>query len=522
MVWESEINELNHRRHLAEQMGGEEAVARHRERGKLTVRERIATLADPGSFQEIGSLAGSATYDGDKLVAFSPSNCVIGTCTLNGRRVVINGGDFTVRGGAHEENIASKSGYTEGMALDSCIPYVRLLDATGGSIRDLGLGGHPILPGRHDPGSGIPRLDVRLLNTIPVVSAVLGSVAGYPAVQACLSHFSVMVRGTSQIFVGGPPVVKAALYYDITKEELGGEKIQAYEGGVIDNVADNEPEAFAMIRRFLSYMPDSVWELPPRIECLDDPNRRDEELLSIVPRASNATYNAYKILKCVLDHDSFFEIAPYYGKSRIIGLARANGYPVGVMINNPMHLGGSMDISAGEKVTRFLQLCDTFHLPIVYFVDEPGFMVGLDSEKRGMVRIGARVSFVTGQTKVPWFSVIIRQAFGVAGAIHIRTGGMCRRYAWPSGTWGPMHIEGGATAAYRREIESAPDPEAKRKEIEHRMKSLNSPFRTAEVFGIEDIIDPRDTRPLLCDFIGAAQTVLKTQIGPSVGPSYRP
>jgi len=517
MVWQSEIDELKHRRHLAAQLGGKEGLERQRIRGKLTVRERIDALADTGSFQEIGGLAGSATYEGDKLTAFTPSNTVIGLCTLDGRKVVLTGGDFTVRGGAADASVGDKSGFTQKLAMDWRLPYIRLLDATGGSVRTFEQIGRTYIP--INPGSyGIEKL----LCEVPIVSAVLGSVAGLPAVQACLAHFNLMVKGISQVFPGGPPVVKAALGYDITKEELGDERTQVYQGGVIDNLAETEEEAFTMIRRFLSYMPDNVWQMPPRTETTDDPNRRDDELLSIIPRERNRPYNPYDILNRTLDHDSFFEIAPFYGRSRVTGLARVNGYPVGVMINNPMHMGGSMDVTAGDKVIRFLQLCDTFHLPMVYFADEPGFMVGLESQKQGIVRAGARMVCATYYTKMPWITFVIRQLYGVAGQCHDRPGGMFKRVAWLSANWGSMHIEGGATAAYRREIEAAHDPEAKREEIEQRLKAVASPFRTAEAFNIEDIIDPRETRPLLCDFIEMAQGMLKTQLGPTIGPSYRP
>jgi len=517
MVWQPEIDELERRRRLAEQMGGPESIARQHSHGKLTVRERISALADPGSFQEIGVLAGSATYKDDKLVVFTPANSVAGLCTLDGRKVVISGGDFTVRGGAADASVGRKSYYIQDIALQWRLPYIRLLDATGGSVRTFEQLGRTYIP--DNPGTSSAQ---KLLCTVPVVSAVLGSVAGLPAVEACLAHFNLMVKGTTQVFAGGPPVVKAALGYDITKEELGDERTQVYQGGVIDNLVENEQEAFSMIRRFLSYLPDNVWEVPPRIESNDDPNRREEELLSVIPRETRKGYDPRKILKLVLDRDSFFEIAPFYGRSRVIGLGRVNGYPVGAMINNPMFLGGSMDIAAGDKVIRFLELCNTFHLPMVYFADEPGFMVGIDAQRQGIVRAGARIVCVTCETQMPWITFVIRQLFGVAGGLHLRPGGMYQRYAWPSGNWGSMHIEGGAAAAYRREIQEAPDPEAKKEEIELRLKAMSSPFRTAEAFNIEDIIDPRDTRPLLCDFIELAQKEIKRQLGPVPGASYLP
>ena len=317
-------------------------------------------------------------------------------------------------------------------------------------------------------------------------------------------------------------MVKAALGYDITKEELGDDRTQVRIAGVIDNLGKTEEDGLNQIRQFLSYMPSSVWEMPPYIAPTDDRDRRDEELLSVLPKKRTRPYDSYAVLNHVLDRDSFFEMGKLYGRSRITGLARANGYPVGVMINNPKFLGGSMDTDAGQKVCRFLNLCDTFHLPLVYFVDEPGFMVGLEEQKKGILRAGARLVHVTSRTRMPWLAFVMRQIYGVAGQLNLRLSGMHRRYAWPSGRWGSMHIEGGTYAAYRREIDSAPDPEAKLAEIEARLQALASPFRTAETFSIEDIIDPRDTRPLLCDFVESAQDVIQTQLGPTLAPVYTP
>ncbi|MEE8398631.1 MAG: carboxyl transferase domain-containing protein [Desulfobacterales bacterium] len=515
MVWEPEVEELKHRHSLAEKMGGEEGIAKQHSRGKLTVRERIAGLVDPDSFREIGKLAGTARYEGDTLVGLTPGNSVMGLCEVNGQKVALSGGDFTIRGGSADGSV--NKGNVVQMALDWRLPYVRLLDATGGSVKSFAKMGRTYIP----DANPYCALEARLLNVAPVVSAVMGSVAGLPAVEACMAHFSLMVKGTSQVFPGGPPVVKAALGDDVTKEELGGEEIQAYQGGVIDNVAEDEQDAFRMIRRFLSYMPGNVWKMPPRLEPTDDPGRRDEELLSIIPRKKNKPYDPHKLLNHVLDRDSLFEISPHYGRSRIIALARMNGYPVGVMINNPRHLGGSTDVAAGTKVIRFMQICNTFHLPMIYFADEPGFMVGMEAQRQGILRAGAKIVCATCETRMPWITVITRQLFGVAGQLHNRPGGMYKRLAWPSGNWGSMHIEGGTSAAYRRVIESAPDPEAKRLEIEASLKALASPFKTAEATGL-DIIDPRDTRPLICDFIEMAQDILQTQLGPTHGPGFQP
>lgn len=516
MVWQPEIDELTHRKELAAQMGGEENVAKHRARGKLPVRERLALLADPGSFDEIGGLTGAATYDEDqKLKSFTPQSFVVGLCEVNGQKVIVNGGDFTIRGGSG--GYGPKGNYAEQIAEEWRIPYVRLLDAAGGSVR------HFEEIGRTYAISNVIGVQAsRLLGMVPVAAAVMGSVAGIPAVEACISHFSVMVKDTSQVFPGGPPVVKVAHGIDITKEELGDERTQVRKGGVIDNLAENEEEAIGMIKQFLSYLPSSVWEMPSRTEPTDDPDRRDEELLSIMPRDKRKAYNPRTILNHVMDRDSFFEIGGLYGRSRMIGLARLNGYPVGVMINNPKFQGASMDMAAGLKVVRFLKLCDTFHLPMVYLADEPGFMVGLEAQKQGILRAGARLIHVTGQSRMPWITIVIRQLYGVAGQLNLRPSGMYRRYAWPSGNWGSMHIQGGTYAAYRGEIDAAPDPEAKLAEIEARLQQLASPFRTAETFSIEDIIDPRDTRRLLINFVEMAQKVMKSQLGQTMVPVYEP
>ena len=517
MSWDSEVRELEKRREIAAEMGGAEGVARQRKRGKLTVRERISAISDDGSFREFMGLMGAGRYENNIFKGFLPRPLVEGVAKFDDRKVVITAGDFTVRGGSGgtrggigQELSASQR------ALEWRLPYIRLLDAAGGSVRSFEELGRTYTP----DGNAWVQYEVQLLSTAPVVSAVLGSVAGLPAVQAPLSHFSIMVKDMSQIFPGGPPVVKAALGYDITKEELGGDHIHVRESGCIDNLAKDEEDAFRQIRTFLSYLPSSVDEPAPRSAITDDPERREELLLSAMPKDRRKTYDARKILQAVVDTDSFFEISPLYGRARIIGLARFNGYPVGIMINNPRYNGSSTDVAAGSKVNRLIQLCDTFHLPMISLADEPGFMVGLESEKRGIERAGARMISTLCLSRMPWATVVIGRLYGVAGQCHHRPSGMYRRYAWPSANWGSMHISGGAAAAYRSEIESADDPDAKRAEIEERLQALASPFRTAEATG-QDIIDPRETRPLLCEFVEEAQRILKTQLGPPTVP-YMP
>jgi acetyl-CoA carboxylase carboxyltransferase component len=515
--WEPEVEELQERRRLAAQMGGPEAVARHHAAGKLTVRERIERLLDPGSFREIGSLAGKAEYEDGRLVSFRPANFVMGLGTIDGRTVVVGGEDFTVRGGAADAAVGGKSGFAEQLALEWRLPIVRLIDGTGGSVRTLEQIGRTYIP----DNPGFTTL-VRLLGTVPVVGAVMGSVAGYPAAKAVASHWSIMVKGQSQLFPAGPPVVRRALGLDIDKEELGGYQVHVFKSGVIDNLAEDEEDCFRQIRRFLSYLPGNVWHLPPRSTPCDDPERREEELLTIIPRNRKRPYDARRLLHLIVDRDSLFELAPYYGRSLITGLARLNGYPVGVIANDPMHLGGALDAAAAEKLMRFVDLCDTFHLPVVNFVDQPGFMVGPEAEAAGTLRKGVRALCAIEESTVPWLPIIVRKCYGVAGGGYGRHGGLELRYAWPSAEWGSLPVEGGVEAAYRREIAAAPDPEAKRQELEEKLAALRSPFRTAEAFGVAEIIDPRDTRPLLCRFVEIAYRLLATHLGPRARAGMRP
>ena len=277
MSWRDEVDELQRQEAMAKEMGGADGINFQHGRGKLTVRERIDLMADEDSFQEVGTLTGTAEWEGDQLTGLKPSNTVIGTCAIQGRKVAFSGGDFTIRGGASDANVGDKRGFIEDFSLRARIPFVRLLDATGGSVKTFEQIGRTYLPGNSTGGG---RVD-EMLNTVPVVSAVLGSVAGLPAVQACLSHFNVMVKKTTQVFVAGPKVVEQATGRSISKEDLGDERIQI-KNGVIMNLAETEEEAIAQIKQFLSYMPQSIYQVPPRIISEDDPARRDEDLLSVV------------------------------------------------------------------------------------------------------------------------------------------------------------------------------------------------------------------------------------------------
>jgi acetyl-CoA carboxylase carboxyltransferase component len=344
-----------------------------------------------------------------------------------------------------------------------------------------------------------------------VVAAALGPVAGMGAARVAASHFSVMVRETSQLFVAGPPVVARAFGREVGKQELGGSKIHARESGAVDNDVASEDEAFDQIRRFLSYLPTSVWEAPARTQPQDDPERREEALLSLIPRDRRKVYDMRKLLGLVLDRESFFEMGAYFGRPLVTGLARLDGIPVGILANDCRFAAGAINADAGEKMQRFVDLCDTFYLPVVNFVDNPGFLVGTEAERRGTIRKGVRALTAVYQATVPWCSVIVRKAFGVAGAGHSNHTRSSPRYAWPSGEWGSLPIEGGVEAAYKRVIQAAPDPDAMRRELEAKLESLRDPILTAESFGVEELIDPRETRPLLVEFARRAYEIVLHQ-----------
>jgi len=520
MKWETEVKELQQRRRKALALGGEERVQRHKKEGKLTIRERIDSLVDPGSFMEVGQLAGKPTWEDGEFKDIVPAPYVMGLAKIDGRYVAVGGEDFTVRGGSSAglaRRKGGQGGFVEDMAKEYRIPLINLIDGTGANVASALRSRYKRLPAK----DGYERC-MELLGLAPVASAVVGSAAGGPAGRAVMSHFSVMVRGTSQLFAAGPPVVERALSTKVSKEELGGAHIAVDRGGSIDNAVDSEPEAFAQIRRFLSYMPQNVWEMPSRVSTDDPPDRWEEELLSIVPRNRMRPYEMRRVIDLIFDLNSFFEIQPTYGLAAITGLARLHGYPVGIVANNPKYNAGAPDTPACNKIGHFMEMCDQFHIPICCLVDVPGFMIGVEAEAMGTLRAGMRAMHVGMQATVPRFTVIIRKCYGMAGALNYVNNRLCYRIAWPSAEFGSLPVEGGVAAAFRREIEASPDPDRRRQEIENEIVSLSSPFRTAEAFAVEDIIDPRETRRWLCKLIEAAQNYLKTELGPKAKYGTRP
>jgi len=516
MSWHNEIDEIAKRNELALKQGGTEAVSRHHSKGKLTVRERINALLDPDSFDEVGRGAGSAEHDEDgNLESFSPANFVLGFGKIHGRRVVVGGEDFTLKGGSPSPAGLRKSVYTEQLALKHRVPLVRLHEGAGGSVG--GPGGKKSLSSPvYDPARF--RSVAQALATVPVASAAMGAVAGLPAARLVSSHFSVMSRSTAQILIAGPAVVERALGEKITKEELGGADVHG-RNGTVDNTADDEPAALAEIRKFLSYLPDSIWDIPPITACDDPVDRRDEALRDIIPRQRRQVFDMRRLIRRVLDKGSFFELGRGYGRGQITGLAHLNGHPVGIWANDSRQLAGSMTAEGAQKARRFIELCDTFHLPVISFVDEPGFMIGTKAEQDATIRHGANTVLTAAMTKVPWAAIMVRRSFGVAQVAHY--GYDPYVLAWPSAETGPLPVEGGVAVAFHREIAAAQDPDAKRQELEDQLAAGRSPFPRAEAFSVHDLIDPAETRPKLCRWLDRVQPLLSGLVGPS-GWGYRP
>jgi acetyl/propionyl-CoA carboxylase alpha subunit/acetyl-CoA carboxylase carboxyltransferase component len=539
-----EVEELQRLAHERLAPGSDDpGVVRQRNRGKLTCRERIDLLLDEGSFREVGSLAGFASYDEEgRIAAFTPANHVGGWGEIEGRTAVVCADDFTSRGGHADGAIGAKSFHLDRLSMEMGVPSIRLLDGSsgGGSVAAM-------VPEQRKDGesaakessgaikAGRPRVSggggsflpghlgsteyTEQLSTVPVVNMLLGSVVGIGAAKAVLGHFAVMVRDIAQLFVAGPPVVSHAMGYDITKEDLGGWHIHCRNGSV-DNLAETEEDAADQVRRFLSYLPSSVHEAPPVFAPrTDDPaGRRDEELFTLIPRKRTTTFDIRRAIELMADRGSFFEVGPLWGTDQVTGFARFNGHPVGVIASDSRHInGGALTADGCSKLTRHLDLCDLFHLPVLNLVDNPGFAVGLEHEQSGTIRRGAEWMVAFAQVRVPIFTVLMRRSFGVAGnnyATPLRQPSV--RVVWPAADVGGIPPEGGIEAAYKRQLAEAADPVALRAELEARIESARGPIGPLNRFQMEEMVDPRDTRRLICEWMPIAYRAISQpgRLGP--------
>lgn len=505
MTWKKELTELAKREREAEKMGGPSKLARQKSKGKLNARERLSAILDEDSFREIGKISGKGHYDekGD-LTGASPSNFIFGRGRIEGRSIVATADDFTVRGGAADAAIHRKFVMAEQMAHELRLPMLRMIDGTGGGgsvkmLEEMGFTYVPFVPGWDHV--------VKNLESIPVVALALGPTAGLGAARVVASHYSVMVKGLSQLFTAGPKVVAGmgdpSQNETLDNEALGGSAIHTRNGAVDEEVA-TEAEAFAYARRFLSYLPSYAGGAHERVQTSDPVDRCEEDLLSIVPRNKREAYNMRRVVAMIADQGSVFEMGRRWGRGVITAFARFDGWPVAVLAGDPTSLGGSWTADTAEKAHRFTKLAEQFKLPVIHFVDNPGFMIGLEAEKAATIRRGVEAMNAIYKSTVPWASVVVRKAYGVAGAAMSDHTRFQYRFAWPSGDWGSLPIDGGVEVAYKSELEASDAPEAKLAEIKDRLAKVTSPFRTAEQFLIEDIVDPRETRPRLCEFVNLA------------------
>jgi len=499
MTWQPEIEAIEARRQRALQMGGADKIAKQHAQGKLTARERIARLLDEYSFTEVGMLATHQSQRPEMRGLYTAADgIIIGYGRIDGREVLVGAEDFTVMGGSVGQTGIIKRERLFELAHQTKVPVIWLIDGSGARANEWVRGGwvaatHFVLMSQ-------------LSGIVPQVVATMGPCAGDPALMAPLADFVLMVKGTSMLAAGGPPIVEAAIGEKVSKEELGGSYVHCHLSGVADNEAEDDEDCLRMIRRYLSYFPTNVYQLPPRLAPTDDPERRDEALLSIVPRNRKRPYDMLKVIRHLVDHDSLFEIKPHYGRSVVTCLARMDGDVVGLIGNQPLQLAGIIDGAAADKMTHFIQLCDAFHIPLIFLSDVPGFMTGSVSEREGTLRRGLRVAYAMSFVTVPKVSVVLRKAYGM-GAVAMcgHKMGQVLTLVWPSGEFGALPVEGGVSAGHKTELGSADDQGAKRQALEDYYKQFGSPFSTAETFNFDDLIDPRDTRPLIIRALRAAR-----------------
>jgi acetyl-CoA carboxylase carboxyltransferase component len=507
MPWEPAIDDMAYIRGLAQELGGPERVERQHSGGRYTVRERIDKMVDSGSFFEAGPLVGAVEYDEDgNLSEFTPGAYVMGLAEIDGRPIAIGGDDFTISGGSPHNVHKNSRQFTQPLAISYGIPYVQLVEGVGHSSKSDEAAGHMGLPSGEQWWQ-----QMELMRRVPVASGIMGSVAGAPAAYALMSHFTVMIKGQSQIFPSGPPVVRRAIGETLNKEELGGYQMHVHDSGQVDNEAEDEEDAFNQIKKFISFLPNTTNDVAPRVETEDPPDRRPEELLNIIPANRRRSYDPRKLIELVVDNGDFFEMRRHWAGAVITGFARLDGYSVGVVGSDPTKMAGAMDGEAADKYAHFVDLCDAFNLPVVIFLDMPGFMLGSHAERKATMRRGVGAIIASAEASVPKVEFNVRKAYGVAAdAVHAlgHPNGLNLRFGWPAGEWGGIPIEGGVAAAYRREIDNAPDPEAHRAMIENRLLKLRSPFRAAHKGDVVDLIDPRDTRTLACKFVKLAQPML--------------
>ncbi len=486
--------------------GGEDRLARQHARGKLSARERLDLLLDTGTFHELEPFI---THQGDELglskERFLGDGVVTGYGQVDGRTVYVYAQDFTVYGGTLSEMQSHKICRVMDLALRNGTPIIGLIDSGGARIQEgvKSLGGYAEIFRRNAQYSGV----------IPQISVMLGPCAGGAAYSPALTDMIIMVNKRSFMFLTGPQVIKAVTGEVVDVETLGGAEVHMSLSGTAHLASDTEPEALALCRAVLGYLPSNNVENPPFLESADDPLRMDDELNGIVPLDPSLPYSMHEVIQRVVDRDSFLEIQPEFARNAVVGLARLGGHSLGIVAQEPSVMAGVIEIDAADKITRFVRMCDCFNLPLVTFVDSPGFLPGVDQEHRGIIRHGAKVLYAYSEATVPKISVITRKAYG--GAYVVMSSkylGTDVNFAWPSAEIAVMGAEGAANILFRDQIEAAADPAAEQARLaEEYRQRFNNPYHAASAGYVDDIIEPRETRPKLI----ASLAALRDKYAPS-------
>jgi propionyl-CoA carboxylase beta chain len=477
---------------LAEQGGGLARVEKQHAAGKYTARERVDRLLDPGSFVELDKFVTHQCIDfGMEKVKIYGDGVVTGYGTIEGRQVFLFAQDFTVFGGALSGAYARKICKIMDLAMKTGSPVIGLNDSGGARIQEgvVSLGGYADIFLRNTLSSGV----------IPQISAILGPCAGGAVYSPAITDFILMVKDTSYMFITGPDVIRTVTHEEVTKEELGGAMTHNHKSGVAHFAAESEDECLALIRELLSFIPSNNAEDPPVIPCKDDPNRQDESLKTVVPPDPRKPYDIKDVIRPVVDDRYFFEVQEHYAQNMVIGFARVDGRSVGVVANQPLVLAGCLDIGASVKAARFVRFCDAFNIPLLTFVDVPGFLPGIDQEFGGIIKHGAKLLYAFAEATVPKVTVITRKAYGgaydVMNSKHIRAD---MNLAFPTAEIAVMGPEGAVNIVYRDEIVKAADAETTRQAfVDEYRNTFANPYKAAELGYIDEVVNPEATRPRL-------------------------
>jgi acetyl-CoA carboxylase carboxyltransferase component len=485
---QARISDLEERRRAARNAGSERSVERQHSKGKMLARERIDYFLDDGSFHELDMLARHRAHDAGLDDRPYTDGVVTGWGTVDGRKVFVFSQDFTVFGGALGEVFAEKIHKLMDLSLKTGAPLVGLNDGAGARIQEgvVSLASY----------GGIFRRNVQSSGVIPQISVILGPCAGGAVYSPAMTDFIFMVRESSHMFITGPDVVKTVTGEDVTLEELGGAMSHASKSGVATFVADDEKACLDDVRFLLSFLPSNNLEQPPVDDLGDDPERLCPELIALMPDSPNLPYDMHKVIAAVVDGGEFFEYFPHFAKSILCGFSRIDGHPVGIVANQPMVLAGVLDIESSEKAARFVRTCDAFNIPLVTLVDVPGFLPGVDQEYGGIIRHGAKLLYAYCEATVPRISVIVRKAYGGAYVVmDSKSIGSDLSFAWPTAEIAVMGPQGAVEIVYRRELQQAADPAARRAELvtDYADRYAN-PYAAAERGIIDDVIDPAHTR----------------------------